>query len=45
MEDVARDPRLGRRGTRWYFRYVVPADVRKYIGKREIKKSLGSDDK
>lgn len=41
---MAKETRLVRRGGRWYFRCGVPKDIRSQIGKREIKRSLGTSD-
>ncbi|MDM0071082.1 site-specific integrase [Variovorax sp. J31P207] len=34
---------LARKGNTYYFRQAVPAELRHIIGKREVKKTLGSD--
>ncbi|HUC64779.1 MAG TPA: site-specific integrase [Stellaceae bacterium] len=39
---MPKQPRLCLRGSRWIFRAKVPADLVKVIGKREIKKTLGT---
>jgi integrase len=42
-EDVSMPTYLQRTGHRYVFRQAVPASLREVIGKREVKKSLGSD--
>ena len=37
---MGRQPRLLRRGTRWYLRVKVPADLVTMIGRREIRQTL-----
>jgi hypothetical protein len=32
------------RGSRWYYRCVIPVDLRPLVGKREIVKALGTTD-
>ncbi len=41
---MAKQPRLHRRGARFYVRVRVPDDLRDIIGRREIKYSLGTAD-
>ena len=36
-------PYLARKDNTYYFRQSVPAELRPFIGRREIKKSLGRD--
>jgi hypothetical protein len=42
MEAVPKQPRLQRRGSRWFLRAKVPSELVKVIGKREIRKALGT---
>ncbi len=42
MPDVSKPPRLQRRGSAYFLRAKVPADLRSVIGKREITKTLGT---
>jgi integrase len=44
VEDVPRHPRLQKRGSRYFLRVRVPTDLRSAIGKREIRKALGTSD-
>jgi integrase len=44
VEDVPKHPRLQKRGSRYFLRVKVPADLRSAIGKREIRKTLGTSD-
>jgi hypothetical protein len=41
---VARHPRLQKRGSRYFLRVKVPTDLRSAIGKREIRKALGTSE-
>jgi len=41
---VPRHPRLQKRGSRYFLRVRVPTDLRSAIGKREIRKALGTSD-
>jgi hypothetical protein len=41
---VPRHPRLQKRGSRYFLRVKVPTDLRSAIGKREIRKALGTSD-
>jgi hypothetical protein len=41
---VPRHPRLQKRGSRYFLRVKVPIDLRSVIGKREIRKALGTSD-
>jgi hypothetical protein len=44
VEDVPRHPRLQKRGSRYFLRVKVTTDLRSAIGKREIRKALGTSD-
>jgi len=44
MEDLSKNSKLLRRDGRYYFRTRVPKDVIAVIGKKEIKKSLGTSE-
>jgi len=44
VDDVPRHPRLQKRGSRYFLRVKVPADLRGATGKREIRKALGTSD-
>jgi hypothetical protein len=44
VEDVPRHPRLQKRGSRYFLRVKVPTEFRSAIGKREIRKALGTSD-
>jgi hypothetical protein len=44
VEDVPKHPRLQKRGSRYFLRVKVPTDLRSAIGKREIRKALGTSD-
>jgi hypothetical protein len=44
VEDVARHPRLQKRGSRYFLRVKVPTDLRSAVGKREIRKALGTSE-
>src|SRR6202011_5776628 len=44
VEDVPRHPRLQKRGSRYFLRVKVPTELRSAIGKREIRKALGTSD-
>lgn len=44
MEDGARHPRLQKRGSRYFLRVKVPPDLRSAVGKREIRKALGTSE-
>src|SRR5262245_24562757 len=41
---MRRWPMLLLRGSRWYYRRVIPVDLRPLVGKREIVKALGTTD-
>ena len=41
---MPRHPRLQKRGSRYFLRVKVPTDLRSAIGKREIRKALGTSD-
>jgi hypothetical protein len=41
---VPKHPRLQKRGSRFFLRVKVPTDLRSAIGKREIRKALGTSD-
>jgi hypothetical protein len=41
---MPRHPRLQKRGSRYFLRVKVPTDLRSEIGKREIRKALGTSD-
>ena len=41
---MRRHPRLQKRGSRYFLRVKVPTDLRSAIGKREIRKALGTSD-
>jgi hypothetical protein len=41
---VPRHPRLQKRGSRYLLRVKVPSDLRSAMGKREIRKALGTFD-
>ncbi len=41
---MAKQPRLHKRGSRYYVRVRVPDDLRPILGRREIKYSLGTAD-
>src|ERR1700730_13492960 len=44
VEDVPRHPRLQKRGSRYFLRVKVPTHLRSAMGKREIRKALGTSD-
>jgi integrase len=44
MKDMAKYPRLHRRGNRYYIRAKVPMDLQAHLGKQEIKYSLDTSD-
>ena len=44
LELVPTHPRLTRRGSQYYFRVVVPEELRSILGRREIKHSLRTSD-
>jgi integrase len=44
VEDVARHPRLQKRGSRYFLRVKVPPDLRSAVGKREIRRALGTSE-
>jgi len=44
VEDVPKYPHLQKRGSRFFLRRKVPTDLRPSIGKREIRKALGTSD-
>jgi hypothetical protein len=44
VEHVSRHPRLQKRGSRYFLGVKVPTDLRSAIGKREIRKALGTSD-
>src|ERR1700730_4783778 len=44
VEDVPKHPRLQKRGSRYFLRVKVPTELRSAIGKREIRKALGTAD-
>jgi integrase len=44
MEDMAKHPRLVKRGNVWYARIYVPRDIQKTFGKAEIPRSLRTSD-
>jgi hypothetical protein len=44
VEEVPRHTRLQKRGSRYFLRVRVPTDLRSVIGKREIRKALGTSD-
>jgi hypothetical protein len=41
---VARHPRLQKRGSRYFLRVKVPTDLRSAVGKREVRKALGTSE-
>ena len=41
---MPKHPRLQKRGSRYFLRVKVPTDLRPVIGKREIRKALGTSD-
>ena len=41
---MPRHPRLQKRGSRYFLRVKVPSDLRSAMGKREIRKALGTSD-
>jgi hypothetical protein len=41
---VPKYPRLQKRGSRYFLRVKVPTDLRSAVGKREIRKALGTSD-
>ena len=41
---MPKHPRLQKRGSRYFLRVKVPTDLRSVIGKREIRKALGTSD-
>ena len=41
---MARHPRLQKRGSRYFLRVKVPPDLRSAVGKREIRKALGTSE-
>ena len=41
---MAGHPRLQKRGSRYFLRVKVPTDLRLAIGKREIRKALGTSE-
>ena len=40
----ARHPRLQKRGSRYFLRVKVPTDLRSAVGKREVRKALGTSE-
>jgi hypothetical protein len=41
---MPRHPRLQKRGSRYFLRVKVPADLRSTVGKREVREALGASE-